>query len=170
MLALNKIYFIDLFYKETRTKISTKYTDIKRKGALILQELLQRESLTKQKSISTFFFTCSPPPSPKKHLGITCSRKCKCRSPHLTWPRTHPPATRTEGAQGWTRSWAGSGAGGGQGQLAQDQGQGPGHGHGQGLLGQDPHLLVKGYLLTQLLRSFKEQGRRPHFFTTVSLP
>ena len=53
MLALNKIYFIDLFYKETRTKISTKYTDIKRKGALILQELLQRESLTKQKSIST---------------------------------------------------------------------------------------------------------------------
>ena len=55
MLALNKIYFIDLFYKETRTKISTKYTDIKRKGALILQELLQRESLTKQKSISTFF-------------------------------------------------------------------------------------------------------------------
>ena len=126
MLALNKIYFIDLFYKETRTKISTKYTDIKRKGALILQELLQRESLTKQKSISTFFFTCSHPPPPKKHLGITCSRKCKCRSPHLTWPRTHPPATRTEGAQGWTRSWAGSGAGGGQWQLAQDQGQGPG--------------------------------------------
>ena len=55
MLALNKIYFIDLFYNDTRTKISTKYTDIKRKGALILQELLQRESLTKQKSISTFF-------------------------------------------------------------------------------------------------------------------
>ena len=33
-----------------------------------------------------------------------------------------------------------------------------------------PTCLVKGYLLTQLLRSFKVQGRRPHFFTTVSLP
>ena len=33
-----------------------------------------------------------------------------------------------------------------------------------------PTCLVKGYLLTQLLTSFKEQGRRPHFFTTVSLP
>ena len=53
MLALYKIYFIDLFYKETRTKISTKYTVIKRKGALILQELLQRESLTKKTSISS---------------------------------------------------------------------------------------------------------------------
>ena len=76
-------------------------------------------------------------------MGITCSRKCKCRSPHLTWPRTHPPATRTEGAQGWTRSWAGSGAGGGQVQLAQDQGQGQGllaQCQGQGLLAQDPHL------------------------------
>ena len=33
-----------------------------------------------------------------------------------------------------------------------------------------PTCLVKDYLLTQLLRSFKVQGRRPHFFTTVSLP
>ena len=173
MLALNKIYFIDLFYKETRTKISTKYKDIKRKGALILQELLQRESLTKQKSISTFFSlallllllrsTWESPAAGSASVGVLIWLGLALI--HLQRELKAHRVGRDLGQEVEQVEVKGN--------LLKTKDKVKAfllNAKVKASLLKTPTCLVKGYLLTQLLRSFKEQGRRPHFFTTVSLP
>ena len=71
----------------------------------------------------------------------TCNKRCKYRSHRLTLPRTHRPATRTEGAP-----------------------------VGPFLLQGMWKEVGARRKLTQLFTSFRLHGRRPHFFTTVSRP